>query len=93
MYSNGDLVSSDGRINPNIKGRTVSLLAWEADAALSQPNGLILDSFAELLAKMGYLGPYMPLSTLDQIHKRNESMAHCQAPAFAGAGSGGNVGL
>ena len=69
VYSNGDLVSSDGRINPNIKGRTVSLLAWEADAALSQPNGLILDSFAELLAKMGYLGPYMPLSTLDQITK------------------------
>lgn len=69
VYSNGDLVLSDGRINPNVRNRTVSLLAWEADAALCQPNGLILDSFAELLAKMGYLGPYVPLGTLDAITK------------------------
>lgn len=66
VYSNGDLVLADGKLNPEIRHRTVTLLAWQADPALRQPGGLILGSFQQLLASMGYLGPYVPVGQLQQ---------------------------
>ena len=64
VYSNGDLVLASGELNPDVKNRSVTLLAWQADAELRQPGGLILDSFMQLLASMGYLGPYVPVGEL-----------------------------
>ncbi|MBB3104370.1 DUF917 domain-containing protein [Azomonas macrocytogenes] len=66
VYSNGDLVLANGELAPEVKQRTVTLLAWQADPALRIPGGLILDSFQQLLASMGYLGPYVPVSQLQQ---------------------------
>ncbi len=65
VYSNGDLVLPNGQINPDVKGRTIVLLAWQANAALIKPKGIILESFLTLLQSIGYLGPYTPLSALD----------------------------
>lgn len=64
VFSNGDLVQADGTLLPAVKHRTFVLLAWQADAALRQKDGLILDSFHQLLASMGYLGPYVPIEQL-----------------------------
>lgn len=66
VYSNGDLVLADGSLNPEVRQRTVTLLAWQADPALRTPGGLILDSFRQLLASMGYLGPYVPVGELQR---------------------------
>lgn len=66
VYSNGDLVLADGSLNPEVRQRTVTLLAWQADPALRTPGGLILDSFQQLLASMGYLGPYVPVGELQR---------------------------
>lgn len=63
VYSNGDLVQTDGSIVPSVQGRKVVLLGLKADKALRKPDGLVLDSFMDLAAGMGYLGPYLPLDT------------------------------
>jgi DUF917 family protein len=63
IFSNGDLVNDDGSLNPAIGKRPVTLIAWRAEAQLRKP-GLILDSFMEQLNKLGYLGPYVPLESL-----------------------------
>lgn len=65
VYSNGDLLLADGSLDPALAHRTAVLIAWEADAALRQPGGLILDSFRTLLADLGYLGPYVPVGAAD----------------------------
>lgn len=61
VYSNGDLVLKDGSLTPAVKNRSVVLLGLKADPALLRPGGLILDSFMQMLAAIGYLGPYLPL--------------------------------
>ncbi len=63
VFSNGDLVSDDGSLNPAIGKRPVTLIAWRAEAELRKP-GLILDSFMQLLNSLNYLGPYVPLESL-----------------------------
>ncbi len=65
IYTNGDLVLANNQINPDIKDRTVVLLAWQADSELTKPKGLILESFQTLLASIGYLGPYIPVGQLE----------------------------
>ncbi|WP_028228785.1 DUF917 domain-containing protein [Paraburkholderia ferrariae] len=59
IFSNGDLVQDNGKLNPAIGKRPVTLIAWRAEPELQ--SGLILDSFMELLNSLGYLGPYVPL--------------------------------
>jgi DUF917 family protein len=73
VFSNGDLVLPDGKINPVVNDRPVCLLAWEADPELRKPGGLILDSFRHLLAQMGYLGPYVPVENLQQNQQGAQS--------------------
>jgi hypothetical protein len=67
IFSNGDLVQDDGSLNPAVGKRPVTLIAWRAKAELRKP-GLILDSFMQLLNTLGYLGPYVPLESLNPIH-------------------------
>ncbi|MGH6646346.1 DUF917 domain-containing protein [Aquabacterium sp.] len=67
VFSNGDLVLSDGSLNPAVKGRQVTLLGLSANAALRIPDGLILTSFMDLLGTMGYHGPYVPVEVLAHI--------------------------
>ncbi|AOK06778.1 DUF917 domain-containing protein [Burkholderia sp. AU28942] len=64
IFTNGDLLMDDGSLNPAVGKRPVTLLAWRADPELSRPGGLILDSFMQLLASLGYLGPYVPVESL-----------------------------
>jgi DUF917 family protein len=61
VYSNGDLVDADGRLTPACGALRVTLLGLKAAPPLRQPGSLILSSFMELLAAIGYLGPYLPL--------------------------------
>ncbi|MFM0415339.1 S-methyl thiohydantoin desulfurase domain-containing protein [Paraburkholderia aromaticivorans] len=72
IFSNGDLVNDDGSLNPAIGKRPVTLIAWRAEAELRKP-GLILDSFMEQLNKLGYLGPYVPLESLQSARKGEAS--------------------
>ncbi|MFM0625146.1 hypothetical protein [Paraburkholderia xenovorans] len=46
----------------------MTLIAWRAEAGLRKP-GLILDSFMQLLNSLGYLGPYVPLESLQSARK------------------------
>lgn len=64
VYTNGDLIDAEGKLNPALGGCTVTLLAWEAAEPLIEPGGVILDSFLDLLKSMGYYGPYVPLNRL-----------------------------
>lgn len=64
VFSNGDLLQSDGTLNPAVKGRPVALLGLSADPVLREKNGLILDSFMSLANTLGYHGPYMPVEDL-----------------------------
>lgn len=66
IFTNGDLVMADGSLNPAVGRRRVTLLAWEAEPALRESGGLILGSFLQLLASLGYLGPYVPLKSLQK---------------------------
>lgn len=66
VYSNGDLVNEDGSLNPGIKQYKVTLLAWEADKALREKDGLILYSFTQALQTLGYLGNYVPVGQLNR---------------------------
>ncbi|MQA37040.1 DUF917 domain-containing protein [Rugamonas aquatica] len=61
VFSNGDLLQADGTLNPQVQGRPVSVIGIGAAAPLRVPGGLILDSFMEQVAQLGYLGPYLPL--------------------------------
>ncbi|WP_027796846.1 DUF917 domain-containing protein [Paraburkholderia acidipaludis] len=63
IFTNGDLVQDNGKLNPAIGKRPVTLIAWRAEPELRKP-GLILDSFMDLLNTFGYLGPYVPLESL-----------------------------
>ncbi|KND56840.1 Conservative hypothetical protein probably involved in hydantoin, pyrimidine utilization [Candidatus Burkholderia verschuerenii] len=62
IFSNGDLVQENGRLNPEIGERPVTLIAWPAMTAIQKP-GLALDSFMVLLNSLGYLGPYVAVSS------------------------------
>lgn len=62
VFSNGDLLGSDGQLDPSLKGRSFSLIGIPAAAPLRVPGGLILESFMAQVAQLGYLGPYQPLS-------------------------------
>lgn len=73
IFTNGDLVMEDGSLNPAIGKRPVTLLAWRADPELCRPNGLILDSFMQLLNSVGYLGPYVPLDSLPTVRQGDAS--------------------
>jgi DUF917 family protein len=64
IFTNGDLVAEDGSLNPAVRGRKVTLLAWEAEPELREAGGLILDSFLKLLVSLGYFGPYVPVGAL-----------------------------
>jgi DUF917 family protein len=72
IFSNGDLLKDDGSLNPVIGKRPVTLIAWRAEAELRKP-GLILDSFMQLLNSLGYLGPYVPLESLQSARKADAS--------------------
>ncbi|GAB2896090.1 DUF917 domain-containing protein [Paraburkholderia jirisanensis] len=68
VFTNGDLVTQKGTLNPAVTGRKVTLLAWEAEPALRVPGGLIVTSFLEALASpLGYLGPYVPVGALQKL--------------------------
>ncbi|WP_041796006.1 DUF917 domain-containing protein [Pararhodospirillum photometricum] len=64
VYTNGDLIQSNGTLDPSVMNRRASLLAWRAEAPLTEPGGLILDSFRDALKDLGYLGPYVPVDAL-----------------------------
>jgi uncharacterized protein len=64
VFSNGDLVMADGSLNPELKDRNITLLAWQAEPELCKPGGLILSSFLQQLRNMGYSGPYVPIASL-----------------------------
>jgi DUF917 family protein len=66
VYSNGDLVMPDGSVNPAVKDANVTLIGIAAAAPLRVTNGLILDSFMNLLKTLGYNGPYLPLQATGQ---------------------------
>lgn len=61
VYSNGDLMD-DNELVPSVRGRCFSVIGVEAAAPLRERNGIIFQSFKELLGQMGYLGAYVPLS-------------------------------
>jgi DUF917 family protein len=63
VYSNGDLVLPDGSLNPAVRQRKVTVLGIQADPALREQGGLILNSFMQLVGAIGYLGPYVPLGS------------------------------
>lgn len=67
VFSNGDLTLADGSLNPVIKDRVVTVLAWQAAPELRAPGGLILDSFKDELSVLGYLGPYVPVQDLQEL--------------------------
>lgn len=66
VFSNGDLVQDDGSLNPVLKERRITLIGLATNLALREPGGLILESFMGLLARMGYLGPYVALDANHQ---------------------------
>lgn len=72
IFTNGDLVMEDGSLNPVVGKRKVTLIGWEAEAPLTVPDGLILESFLELLEPLGYLGPYVPVGKLQSAPLRGE---------------------
>ncbi|WGS54242.1 DUF917 domain-containing protein [Paraburkholderia sp. D15] len=72
IFTNGDLVLADGKPNPVVGKRKITLIGWEAEAPLRVPGGLILDSFQVLLQKLGYLGPYVPVGKLHSTSQRGE---------------------
>ncbi|MBI6708911.1 DUF917 domain-containing protein [Pseudomonas syringae] len=67
VFSNGDAVLADGGLSPDLKDRTVTLFAWQAETALRTPDGQILASFMALLAGMGYLGPYIGIDSAPHV--------------------------
>jgi len=68
VFTNGDLVTGKGKLNPAVTGRKVTLLAWEAEPELRAPGGLIVSSFLQVLASpLGYLGPYVPVGALQKL--------------------------
>ncbi|MDN7177152.1 DUF917 domain-containing protein [Caballeronia sp. SEWSISQ10-4 2] len=73
VFTNGDLVMADGSLNPVVGQRPVTLLAWEAQPQLTEPGGLILDSFIEQLNTLGYLGPYVPVEKLNRMTRGEAS--------------------
>lgn len=75
VASNGDLVESDGSLNPAYKGRRVSLLGLSANPLLRERGGLILDSFMQQVNTLGYRGPYVPVEQLAKAfeHARQEA--------------------
>lgn len=75
VASNGDLVESDGSLNPAYKGRRVTLLGLSANPLLRERGGLILDSFMQQVNTLGYRGPYVPVEQLTKAfeHARQEA--------------------
>lgn len=67
VFSNGDLTLADGSLNPVLKDRVVTVLAWQAAPELREPDGLILQSFLTELQVLGYLGPYVPVQNLQDF--------------------------
>lgn len=67
VFSNGDLTLADGSLNPILKDRVVTVLAWQAAPELREPDGLILQSFLTELQVLGYLGPYVPVQNLQDF--------------------------
>ncbi|SPO66750.1 DUF917 family protein [Pseudomonas sp. JV241A] len=67
VASNGDLVGNDGALVGPYSGRPVCLLGWQAEAPLRVPGGLILWSFQQLLAGLGYPGPYRSVGQLQEL--------------------------
>lgn len=63
VFSNGDLLTADGKLDPSLQGRQFSLIGIPAAAPLRVAGGLILESFMAQVAQLGYLGPYLPLTT------------------------------
>ncbi|MFK7091051.1 DUF917 domain-containing protein [Chromobacterium violaceum] len=59
VFSNGDLSGDDHGLDPSVRGRKAAVIALPAAAPLRE--GLILQSFADELAQLGYLGPYAPV--------------------------------
>ncbi|MEN7433250.1 DUF917 domain-containing protein [Chromobacterium sp. TRC.1.1.SA] len=59
VFSNGDLSGDDHGLDPTVRGRKAAVIALPAAAPLRK--GLILQSFADELAQLGYLGPYAPV--------------------------------
>ncbi|MEO9386885.1 DUF917 family protein, partial [Chromobacterium phragmitis] len=59
VFSNGDLSGDDHGLDPAVRGRKAAVIALPAAAPLRK--GLILQSFADELAQLGYLGPYAPV--------------------------------
>ncbi|MGC2971764.1 DUF917 family protein [Paraburkholderia aspalathi] len=64
IATNGDLIAEDGLLNRSVRGRKVTLLAWEAEPQLTVEGGIILESFMSLLASLGYHGAYVPVGAL-----------------------------
>jgi uncharacterized protein len=81
VFSNGDLLMSDGTLNPALKGRKVTLLGLSANKALRKPDGLILDSFMLLAKTLGYHGPYVPVEKLVKIKPVSAAGAKAGAKA------------
>ncbi|WP_046167156.1 DUF917 domain-containing protein [Chromobacterium vaccinii] len=59
VFSNGDLSGDDHGLDPAVRGRKAAVIALPAAAPLRK--GLILQSFVDELAQLGYLGPYAPV--------------------------------
>jgi uncharacterized protein len=74
IFTNGDLLQDNGKLNPAIGKRPITLIAWRAEAQVRKP-GLILDSFMELLNTLGYLGPYVPLDSLQALASQRQGEA------------------
>lgn len=56
IFSNGDLLSEDGKLREDLKGRMFSIIGIAVDDILWKQDAAIFTSFRDLLRKMGYQG-------------------------------------
>lgn len=62
VCSNSELLSADGTLAPALSQGSVSLIGIAAHPALTQPGSALQASFHQLVASLGYHGPYLPLN-------------------------------
>ncbi len=68
VYSNGDLITKDGKLNPSVKGKRVTVIGIAAQEVLRTPT--LLEKFRKVLLDFGYAGAYTKLE--EQFSFENE---------------------
>ncbi len=67
IYSNGDLLTADGKIREDLLNRKVSLIGIAAELVLTEPGSDVFASFMRLLANLGYYGSFVSVADTDRL--------------------------